>query len=544
MSNLLSRIENDRRDISREQKKNARKKEDKSGKGKKRVSYGMSGKVLKGKMPVWKKVIIGIMIAIGALAVVIYVPPFFYKESATNNYTPISPDPSAIKAYLTYLKDNPDADFDQDGLSNALEEEYKTSVWNIDSDNDAISDYAELFITETSPTKATADLQKKTMDEDKKNGEDLGTPYKMDDIIFWANDYFSKAYGAVVRTPNNGYRFYNFDGYVRFPSDQKLYAYGYENGIHFEIPYKKDADAWRITDSSEIILYTSPLRFVNCLNLPLLGTFYFDDDGFGNFLTRVLPDKGGPVTCYRAATIDTEPDTKKPVTAELELPFIKKDDTSRLGRNMNSLADLNKVMKTIDKGYCMAVSMYSANVGESIGIIYGYTNKNELLVANEELEPVGKIKIRENAKRMMDKDGYTGFVTWFEWAGLGFDSARYGDRISFFSTTELNVDEGDTQVAETETQDSTDATKDIASNTGSDTGTDDDVSTVISDDTADAGTNGSSTVIPDDMDENQQTGTNAQDVSADSTNNGTTQETTAPKESETTASEDVVTFGL
>ncbi len=66
----------------------------------------------------------------------------------------------------------------------------------------------------------------------------------------------------------------------------------------------------------------------------------------------------------------------------------------------------------------LPVSLYSSNVGEAIGIVYGYTKEGDLLVADENLNPVGTLKITECAMNMMDKDGNIGpkhglhFVAW------------------------------------------------------------------------------------------------------------------------------------
>lgn len=529
--NLLSRMEDDRKEIYKEKKKNEKRKQ--KG-GEKKVRYNSSGKAIRGSMKTYQKVLLIILFIIALIVVLIYVPPFFYKEKSNNSYVPITPDATAIKMYQTYLKDSPDLDFDDDGLSNTLEDNYGTDVWNIDTDNDAVSDYAELFVTETSPKESTTILAKEMMAEDKKNGDSLSTPYKIDDIIFWPDDYYSKAYGAVVRTAN-GYRFCNYKGWVKFP--QKVYAYGYQDGIHFELPHREEEDVWKIDSSYEVVLYGSPLTFVHCLNLPFIGTLYFDDGGFGSFLTKVLPNKGGFVNCHKAAVVDTEPDTSEPVVADLRSPYIKKDDYSRLGKNTNTLKDLTWVYKMVDANECVAVSLYSGNVGEAIGIIYGYTQSGDLLVANESLEPVGTIYISENAKRMMNKDGVIGQIMWFEWEGLGFDSRRYNDRISFFSSTITDqtdyTDASTTQTAETEAEGGTDDTSNVIPD-------DTDASNVIPDDTD------TSNVIPDDTDTSNVI---PDDTATDNTAQGNdTQQTqatdTGEAQPETPNPDDLITFGF
>lgn len=65
-------------------------------------------------------------------------------------------------------------------------------------------------------------------------------------------------------------------------------------------------------------------------------------------------------------------------------------------------------------------------------------------MADENLNPVGTLKITECAMNMMDQDGNIGPKTWFAFRGLGFDSAKYGDRISFFASTITGADDNAT----------------------------------------------------------------------------------------------------
>lgn len=402
------------------------------------VSYSLSGYAIKGKLAKWKQVCISFLIIVCLLIVFIYIPPMFYKEKNVNTYIPITPNATAIKEYQTYLKDHPDDDFDNDGLNNALENEYGTDVWSIDTDWDGVSDYAELFITETSPTDASTIMVKQMSTNDEKNGDTLGTPYKIDDIIFWPDTYQAKSYGAVVRTLA-GYRFCNYKGWVRFP--ETVYAYGYKDGVHYELKYRSNEDAWKIETDDEIVLYSEPLTFVHRLELPFVDDIYLEDTGFGQFLSDILPHEGGFVRCSKIASVDAKESEAGTVEAPLNLPYLDRTDVSRFAQNTNTLKDLSKVRKLIEAGECVAVSMYSGNAGEAIGIIYGYDEDGNLLVADEKLKPVGKIEITEYAIRMMDKEGTIGQTSWFEWSGLGFDSAYYGDRINFFASTITGVDD-------------------------------------------------------------------------------------------------------
>lgn len=399
---------------------------------KKTVTYSVNGKVVKEKLGKKARIIITVATIMGCLAIAIYVPPLFSHGSSDNSDVPIMPDVSAIKTYQTYLKDHPESDFDNDGLSNAFEAENGTDPWQCDSDWDGVTDYAELYLTETSPVNASTVLIDQIESKDKTEDNTIHTPYKIDDIIFWPDTYSSKAFGGVVRTMW-GYRFCNYTGWVRFP--EKVYAYRYRNGIHYELKYRENEDAWYIDSSDEIRLYNSPLSFVHCLQVPVIHTIYLKDNGFGKFLTKILPNMGGIITCHKASIVDTQPSTKDDVTATLRSPLINREDVSRFGQNMKTLKDLSWVRKLIEADQCVAVSLYSANAGESIGIVYGYTKDGNLLVADESLKPVGELKITEWAMNRMDKEGKIAQDSWYEFKGLGFDSAKYGDRISFFAST-------------------------------------------------------------------------------------------------------------
>lgn len=426
------------------------KKKKKKADKKKEVLYDEKGNRVKEKMKGWKKGLIGTACTVLVLAGIIYIPPYFYSPSgATDAYTPIMPDPSALKTYQQFVKDSPDLDFDQDGLTNAEENGHGTDIWNVDTDNDGVYDSAELAVTNTSPTSASSIQVDMVKAEDEANGSTIATPYKIDDIIFWPDDYTSKAYGAVVRTIN-GYRFWNFHGYVKFPS--RVYAYEYVNGVHRPLPYREAEDAYRIDSHNEVRIYQEELVFTNELRIPFAGSIYLDDSGFGSFLSSILPDEGGPLTCQHKAIRDTEPDTGKDVTVALELPSMDFSDLSRFSQNHNTLKDLSGVYKQVEAGYCVAASIYSGTTGETIAIIYGHDQDGNLLVADASLKPVGKLTITECAKRVMNKEGVIGQMSWYEFSGLGFNSYLYKDRINFFASTVTAVKEKEPEELPQETE--------------------------------------------------------------------------------------------
>ncbi len=413
------------------QTEEAEKKKKDEIKKEKTAVYNAEGK--KVQEPFYKRYM-GLFIAgavIAVLACIIYVPPMFYSETEAVEGYVLESDPSAINAYQSYLKDSPEADFDGDGLTNALENEYGTDVWTADSDYDGVNDYAELFLTDTSPVESTNVFSGYVQELDQENGDMLDTPYKIDDIIFWPDAYVYKAFGSVVRTML-GYKFCDYKGWVRFP--ETVYAYKYADGIHSEMSYRENEDAWYIDSADEILLYSSPLAFTYRLHMPVIGTVLLPDNAFGAFLDAVFPDRGGIITCMREAEIDEQESEPVTVTASIKFPNVETDLDERLGTNNNSLQDLSRIYQLIDLDQCMAVSLYSSNAGEAIGLIYGYTSDGDLLVADRDGNPAGSLKITEETTRMVDQHGDVTVMSWYEFKGMGYDSLRYGDRISFLTT--------------------------------------------------------------------------------------------------------------
>ena len=66
---------------------------------------------------------------------------------------------------------------------------------------------------------------------------------------------------------------------------------------------------------------------------------------------------------------------------------------------------------------------------------------------DENLKTVGELQITEKGMKRMDKDGNIAQDSWFEFKGLGFDSEKYGARISFFASTITDSDSEESSVA-------------------------------------------------------------------------------------------------
>ena len=160
----------------------------------------------------------------------LYLPPLFYSPSVPNNQFFAVPDIGAVRKANEYIRDHPDLDQDQDGLPNYLEQQFGTSCWNMDSDNDGISDYTEIYIMDTDPKiRNTGILEKETEQLVEAQDGTAKSPYTIYNVILWADDLYSRSYGGVVRTLN-GYRFCRFKGWAQFPTDGFAYKLT-ENGI-------------------------------------------------------------------------------------------------------------------------------------------------------------------------------------------------------------------------------------------------------------------------------------------------------------------------
>ena len=77
------------------------------------VGYTLDGRAERQRLSKGKRAALTFCIVLCSLAALIYLPPLFYKEPEGNTEVPITPDSSAIKTYLSYLKDHPDDDFDE-----------------------------------------------------------------------------------------------------------------------------------------------------------------------------------------------------------------------------------------------------------------------------------------------------------------------------------------------------------------------------------------------------------------------------------------------
>ena len=274
-------------------------------------TFGVDGNVIiPGKKERQKKIKKVIIIA-SAVALFIYIPQFFMKgtSSSEKNKLAVSLDVSAVKRSTDAMKENSAADFDSDGIDNGEEQNQNTNCWFLDSDQDGLTDYCEIYITKTNPNKADIGyLIDKQKTEDEKKGKKVSSPYKIGNVILWADNYTSKAYGSVVET-TRGYRFSKFSGYAQFPNSSGKYYYRLKDGIRTPLAYRADENVYRIEPYDTIEVYDKKLPRI--IDLSIFGKhIYLNKNKFSSILATVLPSKGF-ISAQAKCRMDIEPDTRE-----------------------------------------------------------------------------------------------------------------------------------------------------------------------------------------------------------------------------------------
>ena len=420
-------------------------------KEKKRVvipTYDTKGRTITPELKRRKKRMKIFLITLLCIAGFLYLPQFFMPKAGTENAntTSVKVDKNAVKTATAVLQDNPDEDFDEDGLSNADEARYGTDQYNADTDSDGVYDVYEINTSKTDPTVKDMNIlvDAQTRD-DENNGKDMASPYKIGDVILWASDYSSKAHGAVVARNSFSYHFANFTGYAQFPEDKGNYAYvKEEDGSRQLLPHREAENAWKIPGSCDVELYDKPLEQVARFSF-LSFNLYMPENSFLRIAADILPDRG-IVSAKNEYKADVTPDTKDAkIVSKIVKPSYDSTDTYRFTVNSTALTDLQYVRKAIQNDQCIAVSLYSKDKGEAILVIYGYDTDGNLLVADPDtLKPVGQITITPTAKKVLDGSGKILVQEYFRWEGFGFQFAKR-DRICFFaSSSDGMIEKSDT----------------------------------------------------------------------------------------------------
>lgn len=362
------------------------------------------------------------------LAGIIYLPEMLYKPKEAENERLLTADIQAVKLTNEHTRDCPDEDFDGDGLVNFLEQQHGTSSRRSDTDKDGVSDYAEIYLTETNPTVYDKGLlEKQSRKLLGKQGKKYSDPYKLEGVVLWADDITSRAFGSVVKT-KSGYRINNFSGWVEFPEDG--YAYSVKGDTYTLLEYKENSNAWRVEVDTEICLSVNKLSVSHKLRF-IKWDVELPDNFWGKTLSFMLPDNEGLLTCKPVAKAKEETVVK---AEQITMSAYDKEDLSRFGVNHNTLTDLGEVYGLIDEGSCVLASLNSADFGETLILIYGYSDTSLLVADPNTLKPAGELQTVPSAQIVFGKDENINQEQFFEFIGLGYDS-RVNDRIHFISAT-------------------------------------------------------------------------------------------------------------
>ena len=370
--------------------------------------------------------IIGGVITVSILGF-LYIPGFFMKEE----FNPLIVQTEIANSTAlrnTVLRDYPNADFDNDGVSNSDEVNvYGTDPWLMDTDGDGASDLYEIKVANTDPTTQNDLLSQIQKNLDNEKGDHMETPFRNNNVLLWADNYYSKSHGGVIQT-TTGYYFNEFTGYAQFA--EKGYAYRYENNIHTLLEYREEEDVWKIAGNYDVEIYTDKL--IEYEEISLFGLKFHPRRNFiTDVIDFVLPQKGF-ITAKRITILDMEAKSGGVYANVQQIPF-DTNDGFRFTRNNISLNDLAYVRSCVESDMCVLVSLYNSSIGEYIGVVYGYDYYGNLLIADKDnLSPVGKIYITEKAVRIINGSGQMESMGCFDFYGLGFSSDN--TKISFFAT--------------------------------------------------------------------------------------------------------------
>ena len=335
-------------------------------------------------------------------------------------------DTTAPQTFLTYISEYSDRDFDNDGLNNSEENKKGTDMWNNDTDDDGVIDSED-----DTPLKYSDEAINIMTKKLKDTGSTYKTPYKLCDCIVWADNIESRTFGGCVKTLK-GYRFTKFKGRVDFGEDK--YAYKIVDGRCELLNYDDTNKVWFVDGNSvsglEVIL--SDIKYDEYYSISFLDNSILAKKSiFTNILSLILPQKGY-LTSNDVTEYDITPSMSSYYQSTIRSVNYNKDDLSRLLTNSNNITDLTRVKKEIDKNYCVAVSLFSEDKGEFIGIVYGYTKDGYFLIADKDtLSPMGTITIEEHSIYQMVGNDLVERL-YFDFTGFGFNS-KDGARISFFS---------------------------------------------------------------------------------------------------------------
>jgi len=376
------------------------------------------------------------LILIGVLALlilIIYLPPLvFSAPDATKTASPITmkPNDAAMEEAISLFRNAPNEDFDGDGLINELENKYGTNAFVPDYDKDGVSDYAELFITNTNPAKYESAAENYI----RNLGIAANDPFKVNDVILWADDYKSHANGSVIESSPNIFRFSGFIGWAQFP--RSGFAYAIKDGAHSLLEQHSNGSYRIEANESDLLVFLSDTKLTEHNRLSLLGKdILMESSWYSDVLSFVLPSNGfGLITCKKITSADLQTATSIVLENDRVQCDVKSLPKERFGKNNVALTDLQNILEKLKDGENVLISLMDHTKGEIILEIYGYTSEFDLLVCDAATgEKVGTLDITISSARILDKTGEIQVYNYFDFAGQGYNSLQK-HRLSILGT--------------------------------------------------------------------------------------------------------------
>lgn len=384
--------------------------------------------------------VVGIVLAALLIFGTIYLPPMLLDEPVVGQYASVNliaqADPAAMQEAQSYLQNNPEKDFDGDGLTNEEEQNYGTGIYTPDNDDDGTSDAAELWVTETNPKVADDAIVRYVITADTKNGNDVNTPFQVNNVVLWAENYQAKARGGVIQLPDNSYNFYRFTGWAQFPDTAQgpvTCAYKVVNGI--QVPLERNENGYFFIDDASLVnvrVYTEQPE--SCIVLYLVGNRYILPDNIGTrILNFVLPHKSVGLITSKAALVNdfdgTWDSLEQAKTNQKTIYHAPALPSARFETNdANDLNTLSLIISALEDGQNAIISLMSHTAGEVLLEVYGYTPQGNLLVCSPETNSddgnFGVLNVSVVCERMLNKDQALEQYQHFWFQGCGYSSTE------------------------------------------------------------------------------------------------------------------------
>lgn len=378
----------------------------------------------KKRRKILKRTLIIIGSCLGAILGFIYIPVLFWPSPAADPELTRIDNQELIEQVI---KNHANEDFDGDGLSNAEEMKLGTNPYYIDSDDDGMTDFFEYKILDTDPDGHTS-ISK---GYDLPDGTSTNTPFSQNGIILWPDNLSSRVRVGIANTIYGQYRFTNFTGWAHFSHGK--YAYKLKDGIRTPLKYKDIEDAYYIDEDMVVELFDKELEVIHRFNI--FGNEHYSRQGFWSDLwANVLPDKKGFLQGQTMTRLDIVPDTDMTYRSKIsEINYELNDN--RFTKNDNKLRDFTDILESLAQDRCVLVSLYSVNKGESLGIIYQYTQDGYFLIQDyNDPQIITRLKIKENTSQCLTSKNNAEPLYIFDFEGGGYSSYD-GDCISILAAS-------------------------------------------------------------------------------------------------------------